>query len=100
MPPGPFPSILPPPGEVHMLAANVQRVGGGEPGLSGLSWNSEGHIALSVAGEGVRLIADVGELVALARVLEAIAAELEAAQRKAAAALDEALARRDVKGHA
>lgn len=69
-------SILPPPGEVNVLPGRVVRVAGGAATLTGLSWNSEGHVALSLAGEGVRLVADASELVALADLCAAIAREL------------------------
>ena len=77
--PEPSPNVLlPPPGEVRVIGAAVQRVSGGGDDLTGISWNAEGHLALSVRGDGVRLLASPAELRALASVLEALADAVDA----------------------
>jgi hypothetical protein len=73
MPDSPPSSILPPPGEVNVLPATVQHVAGGAATLTGISWNAEGHVALSIRGEGVRLIASPAELRAFASLMHEIA---------------------------
>jgi hypothetical protein len=73
-------NLIPPPGEVRVITAAVQRVAGGDASLTGISWNADGHIALSIRGEGVRLVASPAELLALAGVIEAIAHELAGSQ--------------------